>query len=215
MRTPAVAFALTLAALAVPAGAEAATRLTEHTKITGESAVATWDYIQGTTGTFVSVVVTNNNYSDLNGKGEDAFLSLAISQYDTNTGNVSITGVAYTSTFDLTVAHDLGSATLHVHDAIFQDDNTFTFFNVDLDLTWTATADAVTQTSRFHERLPGMVLNANFKGEFRDAVCNGSVYGKDVHNTPGNNIQFTPVPSSSAQLQHNQFGSVSITTGKP
>jgi hypothetical protein len=46
-----------------------------------------------------------------------------------------------------------------------------------------------------------------FEGVFRDAVANGSVFGK--------NIQFTPVPSSDAQLQHNTFGEVDITTSTP
>ena len=206
MRTPLVALALTLA-VGVPLSAEAKQKTVEHVKITGDTAVASWDYTQGNVLTFVNVVATLNNVKDANGKSKDAFVSLAISQSDLDTGNVLITGVAYATEFDFHVDHDLKMAFLHVDDAIFQDDNSFTFFNVDIDLNWNATADATTQHSHDQIREPGLKINSQFKGEFRDAQAVGSIFGKD--------IQFTPMPSTSGQLQHNKFGSVTITTGKP
>jgi hypothetical protein len=205
MRTTAAAFALMLA-VALPLAAEARTRTVEHVKIVGETATASWEYTQGNLATFVNVVVTNNNVTDQNGKTQDAFLSLAISQSEVDTGNVLITGVAYTSDFTFNIDKDLNVATLHVRDAIFQDDNSFTFFNVNIDLAWSATAEATSQHSHDHFRSPGMRVSSQFKGEFRDATATGSIFGKD--------IQFTPVPSTTGQLQHNKFGSVTITTGQ-
>jgi hypothetical protein len=207
MRTPAVALAVTLA-VAAPLAAQAKTKTVDHIKIVGDTAVATWDYTQGNILTFVNVVATLNDVMQDHVKSEDAFVSLAISQSEIDTGNVLITGVAYATDFDLHVDHDLKMATLHVKDAIFQDDNSFTFFNVDIDLNWTATAEATSQHSHDQIREPGLKINSQFKGEFRAAQAVGSIFGK--------NIQFTPVPSmEDGQLQHNKFGSVTITTGKP
>jgi len=205
MRTPLAALALTLA-IAAPLSAQATQKTVEHVKIVGDTAVASWDYTEGNVLTFVNVVATLNNVRDANGKSKDAFVSLAISQSDLVTGNVLLTGVAYTNEFDFHVDHDLKMATLHVTDAIFQDDNTFTFFNVNIDLNWTATAEATDQHSHVHIREPGLKINSQFKGEFRDAQASGSIFGKDT--------QFTPMPSMNGQLQHNKFGSVTITTGQ-
>jgi hypothetical protein len=206
MRTPLAALALTLA-VATPLAAQAGQKTVEHVKIVGDTAVATWDYTQGNVLTFVSLVATLNNVKDENGKSKDAFVSLAISQSEVDTGNVLITGAAYSSDFDFHVDNDLKMATLHVNDAIFQDDNSFTFFNVDIDINWNATAEATTQHSHEHIREPGLKINSQFKGEFRDAEATGSIFGKD--------IQFTPMTSTASQLQHNKFGSVTITTGQP
>ncbi len=206
MRTPAAALAVTLA-VAVPLSAQAKSRTVEHVKIVGDSAIASWEYTQGNILTFVNIVATLNNINDNGQKTEDAFISLAISQSEIDTGNVLITGVAYTTDFDFHVDHDLKMATLHAQDAIFQNDNDFTFFNVNIDLNWNATADATEQHSHDQVREPGLKINSQFKGEFRDAQASGSIFG--------NNIQFTPVPSNSGQLQHNKFGSVTITSGKP
>src|SRR5688572_30363934 len=106
MRTPLVALALTLA-VAVPLAAHAKQNTREHVKIVGDTAVASWDYTQGNVLTFVNVVATLNNVKDVNGKSKDAFVSLAISQSDLETGNVLITGVAYTTDFDFHVDNDL------------------------------------------------------------------------------------------------------------
>jgi hypothetical protein len=206
MRTPVAALALTLA-VAAPLSAQAKTKTVEHVKIVGDTAIASWDYTQGNILTFVNVVATLNNVKEDHVKTEDAFVSLAISQSEIDTGNVLISGVAFATDFDFHVDHDLKMATLHVQDAIFQDDSTFTFFNVNIDLNWNATAEATTQHSHDQIREPGLKINSQFKGEFRDAEAVGSIFGKDT--------QFTPVPSTGGQLQANKFGSVTITSGKP
>jgi hypothetical protein len=209
MRSTAVAAAalVTLALAALPA--HAGTRTREHVKIVGNTAVASWDYTQGNVLTFVNVIATENNLSGTGGKAEDAFVSLAISQSEIDTGNVLITGVAYVSgnDFSFTIDKDLNTATLHAHDAIFQDDNSFTFFNVDIDLTFTGSGEATVMKSHENFKEPGLKLESYFQGTFRDAVASGSIFGK--------NIQFAPNPSTSAQLQFNKFGSMAITTTTP
>jgi hypothetical protein len=209
MKKLSLALALTLAALA-PLTAEAGSKTRTRTKIVGYTTVASWDYTDGDIGTFVNVVVTDNNLSGTDGPSQDAFVSLSISQYQISTGNVLIAGVAYAegpSNFDFQIDKDLGTATLHVNDAIFQDDNSFTFFNVDLDLTWTATAEATTSKSNDKFTTPGFRFKSHFQGTFRDGVAAGSIFGK--------NIQFTPGPSGTAQLQYNKFGGSEVITQTP
>jgi hypothetical protein len=208
-RSASFAAAAVLACL-IPLAAQAGSKTRTRTKIVGHTAVASWDYVEGDVLTFVNVVVTENNYTDASGRGEDAFVSLSISQSNISTGNVLITGVAYAdgpSSFDFSVDKQLGTATLRVRDAIFQDDNSFTFFNVDMDLTWTATDEAYTSKSNEKYTGPGFRLKSHFQGVFRDGVATGSIFGK--------NIQFTPGPSNSAMLQFNRFGSQEVTTETP
>jgi hypothetical protein len=210
MRSPAAAALLATLTFAAPLAAHAGSKTREQTKIVGYSANASWDYVAGNIGTFVNVIVTQNDLSGTTGPAQDAFVSLAISQYEVDTSNVLITGVAYVQgaeNFQFTVDKDLGTATLRAHDAIFQDDNSFTFFNVDIDLTWTTSGEPTTANSQYREKIPGMKLNTHFTGLFRDGVASGTIVGK--------NILFTPVPSNSAQLQFNRFGSNSITTVTP
>jgi hypothetical protein len=202
MNRPLLALVMTLA-FAVPLTAHATTTV-DHNNIVGDSAYASWDFVDGNIGTFVNVVVDSQV-----GTSPTKFVSLSIAQYQVDTGNVLISGVAYAENFTFTLDPQLGSATLHVANAVFQDDNSFTFFNVDMDLTWTATADAVTQRFHEHYRVPGMVFNSNFQGTFRDATASGSVLGKSVPNR--GDVQFTPAPSTMGQLQHNQNGSVTVT----
>jgi hypothetical protein len=206
MRTSAIAIAVTLA-VAAPVAAQAGTRTIEFSKIAGDSAIAEWDYTEGDVVTYVNVVVTKNNVADNNGKTKDAFVALAISQSSISTGNVLLTGSAYTDAFDFSVDGDLRMATLHAKDMIFQDDNSFTFFNVNIDLNWSATGPVTSSVSHDHVRSPGLVVLSMFKGDFRDSQATGSIFGK--------NTQFTPMPSMQGQLQHNKFGTLTITTGKP
>jgi hypothetical protein len=209
MRKSALALALTLSTVA-PLAAHAGTKTREHTKIVGNSAYAQWEWVNGTVDTYVSVNVSDNNDSGTAGRSPDGFVALNINQYDTVTNNVLMTGAAYVFSpedFDFTIDKDLGTATLHVRNAIFQDDNSFTFFNVDLDLTWTATEDATTAKSHFNYKAPGIHEISHFQGVFRDGVATGSVFGK--------NQQFVSGTSQAAQLQQNKFGDMTVTTQTP
>jgi hypothetical protein len=209
MRTSAVAALLTTLALSAPALAHG-TKTRERLRIVGNTAVADWTFNDGNIGTFVSVVVSENDESGTAGPGETAFVSLSISRYDIESGNVLITGRAEvdgSQNFGFHIDHNLNTATLDVHDAIFQDDNSFTFFNVDMHLVWTASGDPVTMEEKSNDKSPGLRVKSRFKGIFRDAVASGSIFGK--------NIQFTPVPSSNGQLQFNKFGELTVTTDTP
>lgn len=203
------AIAVALSCL-MPVAAQAGSKTHTRTKIVGYSSYATWDYVEGDVLTFVSVVVTDNNVSDSGGRSQDAFVSLSISQSSISSGNVLIAGTALVegpSNFDFSIDRQLGTATLRVRDAIFQDDSTFTFFNVDMDLTWTATGEAYTSKSNDKFKSPGYRYKSHFQGVFRDGVAAGSIFGK--------NIQFTPVPSSTAQVQFNRFGGIEVITETP
>jgi hypothetical protein len=205
-----LAAALALTTLAPFAADAKETKTHQLLKIVGDSAYANWDWTNGNIETYVSVVVTYNNESGSAGPAQDAFVALAINRWDNDTGNVLITGVAYAigpETFTFAVDKDLGSATVHVRDAIFQDDNSFTFFNVNMDLSWTATADATTSKSHLNFKGVGFRDITHFDGVFRDGVATGTISGKDQ--------QFTPVPSQMGQLQHNKFGEITVTTQTP
>ena len=192
------------------AAAFATTVTHDRTKIVGHSAYATWTRTDGDLLTFVNVIVTQNDDTTDGVSSPDAFVALAIDQAEMSTGNVLIAGEAYVigpENFSFTIDKALGTATLHVRNAIFEDDNSFTFFNVDMDLTWTATADAVTQRSHDNFNVKGFHEESVFQGATRDAVATGSITGK--------NMQFTPVPSSVAQLLSNKFGDVTVTITTP
>jgi hypothetical protein len=208
-RSASFAVALVLASL-IPLAAQAGSKTRTRTKIVGHSSYATWEHVEGDVLTYVSVVVTDNNYSDADGRSEDAFVALSISQSEISSGNVLIAGAAYVdgpSNFEFSIDKQLGTATLSVREAIFQDDSSFTFFNVDMDLTWTATGEAYTSKSNDKFTSPGYRSKTHFQGTFRDGVATGSVFGK--------NIQFTPGASNTAQLQFNKFGSMEVITDTP
>jgi hypothetical protein len=223
MRTVRTALLTTLAALTLASPAFAkSTKTRERTRIVGNSAVASWDYTDGNIGTTINVVVTYNDESyTATGPGQYAFVALNINRYEIDSGNVLITGNAYVdgpSNFSFAVDNDLGTATLHVRDAIFQDDNSFTFFNVNMDLTWTATGTKTTGVSNFNDKGPGYKYNSHFNGQFRDATATGSIFGTNCLGSSacaGANTQFSPVPSNSGQLQFNHFGENSLTTQSP
>lgn len=200
---------IALALVFVPATSQATakTKTIEHTKIVGDTAVATWEYTQGNVMTFVSLVVSNENVRDATGKYERPLLSLAIAQSLVDTGAVLIAGSASSEDFTLTVDNQLDTATLHLANAIFEDDFNQTSFNISADLSWTATGELLKQNSNDRVSFPGFKMNTRFKGDFRDAIATGTI--------TGNALEFAPVPSQDAQLQHNMFGSLTITTTIP
>ena len=217
MRRSAVAAILTTLTLA-PFAAQAGSKTHERLKSVGYSASANWDYTEGNILTFVNVNMSDNEILGTGQPAPDAFVALAISRSNIDTGNVLISGVAYVDgpeNFEFTVDKQLGTATLRVRNAIFQDDSSFTFFYVDIDLTWTATGEAFTGKSNDKFKEPGMKFHSHFQGTFRDGVASGSIIGRNIPTGTEPTIQFTPVPSSGAQLQFNKFGMHNIITTTP
>ena len=126
MRSSVVAVVLTLATATIPATARAGSKTHERSKIVGDTATAEWDYTAGNVSTYVNVIVTDNNEDGTAGPSETALVSLTINQWDNLTNNVLLAGVAYVDgpqNFDFSIDKDLGTATLHVRNAIFEDDN--------------------------------------------------------------------------------------------
>jgi hypothetical protein len=203
-RAALAALAGALAIGALPAPAEAHINK-ERSRIDGNTAVATWNYQVADVATFVSVVVTDNSTVTNGTSGQDRFATVSILQSNVSTGNVLVAGVADLSEFTLTVDDHLGSAHLQAS-GLFEDDSTLTFFPITIDLTWTATADAVRQHSHDVFREPGFLVISRFKGLFRDAAVTGSISGNDT--------EFVFGASESGQIQQNDSGTLTIQINK-
>jgi hypothetical protein len=193
--------------LAVPLAAQAGTKIREKTKFIGESVSASWSYTNGDIFTFVSVVASNNN-TVINGeKSEDAFATVSIVRVDLSTDTVLISGSAETNNFTFHLDNNLSQATLSIPNVVFQNDATFTFFDLAVNLTWTGTGDITSLHTKEKEVHPGFKLKSQFKSDGREGVATGSVFGND--------IQFTPVPSETASLMHAKSGTMTIETVTP
>jgi hypothetical protein len=178
------------------AGSASAAVTVDHQKISGNTVTATWNYQDGDIATFVMIVATQDT--------ADRFATVSILQSNVVTGNVLIAGVADLADFQLSVASDLGTAHFQAQ-GTFEDDSTFTFFPISIDLTWTATSGPDRQRSTFHFNEHGFVSNTVFRGTFRDASASGSIVM--------NSAQFVPGATTDAQLQANDFGSVTVQIG--
>lgn len=75
-------------------------------------------------------------------------------------------------------------------------------FNVSVALGWTGIGNPVRQSSSFHFRTPGFIVNSRSTGTFRSAEASGSV-SDGITN-------FTPNPTSSAAIQNVRNGDVVI-----
>jgi hypothetical protein len=190
------ALAAGLATASHPGTADAHIRK-ERARVSGNSAVAIWSYQEGDVATFLNVVV--------DGDGASRFATVTLLRSNVATGNVLVAGVADLSDFELTVDPRLGRAHLRA-EGLFEDDTTLTFFPLTVDLSWTATADTIRQDSRDTFREPGFAVRTRATGLARTATAAGTVYGDDT--------EFVLGPPDSAQIQHNDAGSVSIQVSK-
>jgi hypothetical protein len=78
------------------------------------------------------------------------------------------------------------------------DESTFTSFDATIDMTWTGTGAEVKEQSHEVQNDGPLILSAQFKGAYRDAVAMGHLQGRGM--------EFTPQPSTSAQIQNNKSG---------
>jgi hypothetical protein len=203
MRRAALAvLALGVALVTAPGQADAHIRK-ERTRISGETAVATWNYQIGDVATYISVVVTDNDTRSGGHPSSDRFATVSILRSNVVTGNVLVAGVADLSDFDFEVDHR--RARLRA-EGLFEDDSTLTFFPISIDLTWTATGEPERQHSREIFREPGFIIKTRFRGVFRDAVAAGSIFGDDT--------QFVAGDAESAQIQKTTSGAVTIQISK-
>jgi hypothetical protein len=194
------AFAAGLAATSHPGTADAHIRK-ERSRLSGNSAVATWSYQEGEVATFLSVVVNEGGQGD----AQRRFATVTLLRSNVVTGHVLVAGVADLSDLDITVDPQLGRAHLRA-EGLFEDDTTLTFFPLTVELSWTATADAVRQDSHDSYREPGFAVRTQALGLARAASVAGTVYGDDTELVSG--------PPQSALIQRNETGAVSIQISK-
>jgi hypothetical protein len=203
MRRAAVLIPVVALTLAASVEARAAVVTREKLKIVGETAFAVWNYTQGSIATHVEVIVSNNNIMMNGEKSSDAFVSVAINQFDTDTNQVLLDAEGQATSFDFNLHHDLNSATLNVPSLeMINFGGDQPGFTVSVSLSWQGTGELVEQTIKEKTKVPGMRTLHRFKGDMRDGTAGGSIVG--------NATQYTPVTSESAFLQLNKDGSMTI-----
>jgi hypothetical protein len=77
-----------------------------------------------------------------------------------------------------------------------------TYFNVFVDLTWTATSDPVRSTIILHDKSPGLIFSQKMTGRSRVAETTGSVSDETTN--------FTPNPAPDGYISNVQTGNVTI-----
>jgi hypothetical protein len=194
------AFAAGLAATSHPGTADAHIRK-ERAHLSGNSAVATWSYQDGELATFLSVVVNEG----VEGDSQRRFATISLLRSNVVTGHVLVAGVADLSDFDFTVDPQLGRAHLRA-EGLFEDDTTLTFFPLTVELSWTASGEAIRQDSHDSYREPGFAVRTQGLGLARTASVAGTVYGDDTELVSG--------PPESARIQRNDTGAVTIQISK-
>jgi hypothetical protein len=133
-------------------------------------------------------------------------LALSIFRVNTATGVVLFSGGGVTQTFNFSVATDLSTATLSANiDAFDETSGLMVPFSVNLTLT--ATAPIIRERGAFHFLGTGFVFNAHFLGDHRDAQATGSVIG--------DGINYTPIASTSSQIQKNTGGNIQVNVTRP
>ena len=197
--------------LAVPTAAQA--KVIEKTKVTGNSAFATWDYSQDGVITFVSVNVTNNDVKTKpGGKSKDAFAVVSVLQTDIESGDLLLAGTAeFTATeFTFTIDKQLSTARLQAS-GIFQTSE-FQFPPITVDLTWTATGPEVDHKDKSSFEEDGLKVKMRFQGRHRPAQADNTSAVSPTGVVIGGE-QVTPVPSATGELQFNKTGSLIIECG--
>lgn len=222
LRRTTLLVALATVALALaPAAAQARRTVVERFNLKGHGLNAEWSYQEGDILTFVSLVASSSKTrSKADGRQQDDIASLSITRSNVVTGNVEIAGSAAIDVFDLEVNGNQSRGRFRA-DVIFQDDNSFTFFDLHIDLSF----QGIGPIEHLHDHsidteTPNLIIRTRFDGRFRDAVATGTVYGTRRADTapnawPGLPHEFTPMPSSTGQIQKNRFASVTIQVGRP
>ena len=201
---------------AIPATARAQGTV-ETMQIRGHHVFAEFRYVEGDIQTDIAVVVSEDRFMTEGTGGHSTikspFATISIFRANLTTGDVLISGVGQSEDFELSVAGDLQSAVFRV-ETIFQDDSTFTFFDLFVDLRWEATGPRQTDVDRVLERDigEGFMYQEVSTGSHRPAVATGSIVGQ-FRDAAGNVIreeEFARVPSFFGEIQHNQRASLQI-----
>ena len=116
--------------------------------------------------------------------GSVAFIS--IYQYDYCTWTQMLAADCFASLADQdfqVIGRELDSAELNATLGCY-DYVSGSSFDVFVDLDWTAIGDPIRQSSNFHFRTPGFIVNERFSGTFRSAEVSGSVSDGVMNFTP-------------------------------
>jgi hypothetical protein len=221
-RTALLAVAASLAAsVAAPAPAEAKRTVIDRIEVKGDALYAEWIYFEGDVVTFVALVASAEKMrTTADGKLQSDVASINILRGDTVTGNVHLAGAAYPEAFDLEVAADLSSARFR-SDSIFQDDSTFTFFDLHVDLTFSGINDVIHEGDKSIDFIPeeSLLIKNRWNGKHRDAVAAGTVFGTPFPDHGPTGLQepteFTPMPSGTALMSRNKNGSITVVIDPP
>jgi hypothetical protein len=130
-------------------------------------------------------------------------VGVAITEFNVCTGVSLVNAGGATTDLTFTMAKDLSSA-LVVATVVVDDVNAGTSYPVSVNLTWTATGDAVHDSINSTVVIPGgTVQHTSFNGEFRPGSASGTVSDGTTN--------FTPVPSTSAELQTSRDIQVTVS----
>jgi hypothetical protein len=184
--------------------AEART-VVELTKVTGTGVIAEW-FITDTendTFTFVNIITTlNATVQPPNGAAtEEPLTVVSITQSTLSTFEVLIDGFADTTDFIFTVDKNLKNANLQAS-LEFQNVATGVNFPLTVNMNWIGTRPFNDHSHSNIRDFDGLRIIENFNGRHRQAIATGSVEGLG--------IEFTPVASSTAEIQINRSGTLTI-----
>jgi hypothetical protein len=201
---------------AIPATARAQGTV-ETMQSRGNHVFAEFRYVEGDIQTELAAVISEDLFRT-GGTGESStikspFATISILRSNLTTGDVLISGVGQSENFEFSVTGDLRSAVVRV-ETIFQDDSTFTFFDLFVDLRWEATGPRQTDVNRVLEIDigEGFMYQDVSRGAHRPAVATGSILGQFT-DAAGNVIreeEFVRGPSFHGEIQHNQRASLQI-----
>ena len=114
-----------------------------------------------------------------------SFVYMTIYQYDYCAGQElrNAEGWASIGENDLQVARRLSSATLSALVTMY-DWLSDSYFDVSVDLSWSATGPASQQSSSYRSHSPGCKYHSRFRGSFRSADVNGTISDGVTNYTP-------------------------------
>jgi hypothetical protein len=188
--------------------------MVSHFKIKGESVVANFQASSpddSCVGFFVTVVASDlvERMSPPKSKVAQPHVMLFAGSVDNCLGITlfSSFGEALLTPQMFQIAHDLQSAMLKTPVVVF-DVVSFEFFDLDIDLTWTAAGPADRQNTKetVRDRDLGIFIKTHLKGVTAPAETVGTV----VTTMMGVRVNFTPEPSNDAEIMRVNNSSLTI-----
>lgn len=167
-------FAVVFAFLFAGTAAQAAS--TTHYSLSGRTADASFEDIQGCTSTNAYVNATDGRVKFDDRPAAQSYASIYISQYDTCTGTM-LAGYSckvQLNPDDFQASWPLDTATLHVNDAPCYDWVTGETTTADVAVSWTCTSDIYSYNGRSHYQAPGLIVNSRYAGQFCAAAASGT-----------------------------------------